>query len=187
MKRKLAASLTATPLKQGDLDGLCGIYAIINSVRLLCAEVSRELLARLFKGLVRALKRVLDKPLVTVWAGMEWRTLLFLVDHCIAYVRRTVGIRLRATLPPKFVRRAASVDRMWSELDKGLSRNRVAILCIEGAISHWTVVHAVTSETLRLFDSSGRHILRRSYCSVSGQRKRFQLDPKTIVFIERIS
>jgi hypothetical protein len=50
MKKKLAASLATAPLRQGDLDGLSGIYAIINSVRLLCAEVSRGALARLFKS-----------------------------------------------------------------------------------------------------------------------------------------
>jgi hypothetical protein len=85
------------------------------------------------------------------------------------------------------MRRANSVAKIWPGLDKGLSSNRVAIVSIEGFISHWTVVHAATPETLRLFDSSGRRLLRSSCCSVTGHRKRFQLDPRAIVFIERIS
>jgi hypothetical protein len=187
MKRKPTAKFMTLPFKQGDLDGLCGIYAIVNSVRLLCHEANRTVLSSLFKVLVRALKQVLDKPLATVWSGLDWRTLSLLVGRSITYVRRRLGIRLRAAMPPKLLRRAASVNRVWHGLGKGLNRNRVAIVCIDGAISHWTVVRAVTVGTLRLFDSSGLHTVRKSCCSTVAYRKRYQLDPSAIMFIERIN
>ena len=30
------------PYRQGDLDGLCGIYSAVNAVRALCPEVSTD-------------------------------------------------------------------------------------------------------------------------------------------------
>ena len=46
------------PYRQGDLDGLCGIYAIINAVSFLCPEMDRETARDLFRVLNERLRRV---------------------------------------------------------------------------------------------------------------------------------
>ena len=40
------------PYAQGDLDFMCGIYAIINALRALCREITWEISTHLFQHLV---------------------------------------------------------------------------------------------------------------------------------------
>ena len=55
--RKLPSKRRVKPYAQGDLDSMCGIYAIINSFRALCREISWDISAQLFQRLVGSLKR----------------------------------------------------------------------------------------------------------------------------------
>ena len=153
MRNKLSPSTDMTPFRQGDLDGLCGIYVIINCVRFLCPEANSKFLEKLFRVLVQSLEREVDKPLAVLWRGIEQPALLGLSECCIAYVRKTFGIKLRVTLPRRPLRKAKSVAKIWRGLGKSVSKKRVAILSIDGFISHWTAVCAVTPKTMRLFES----------------------------------
>ena len=187
MRNKLSPSTDMIPFRQGDLDGLCGIYVIINCVRFLCPEANSKFLGKLFRVLVQSLEREVDKPLTVLWRGIEQPVLLGLIECCIAYVRKKFGIKLRVKLPRRPLRKAKSVAKIWRGVGKSVSKKRVAILSIEGFISHWTAVCAVTPKTMRLFDSSGQRVLRSSCCSVARKGKRYHLDPRGIVFFERIS
>ncbi len=40
------------PYRQGRLDGLCGIYALINALRLLCPKLDEDTCERAFCGIV---------------------------------------------------------------------------------------------------------------------------------------
>ena len=160
---------------------------IINCVRFLCPEANSKFLGKLFRVLVQSLEREVDKPLTVLWRGIEQPVLLGLTECCIAYVRKTFGIKLRVKLPRKPLRKAKSVAKIWRGVGKSVSKKRVAILSIEGFISHWTAVCAVTPKTMRLFNSSGQRVLRSSCCSVARKGKRYHLDPGGIVFFERIS
>ena len=90
MRNKLSPSTDMTPFRQGDLDGLCGIYVIINCVRFLCPEANSKFLGKLFRVLVQSLEREVDKPLTVLWRGIEQPVLLGLTECCIAYVRKNV-------------------------------------------------------------------------------------------------
>jgi hypothetical protein len=185
MKRKPIPLARIGPLQQGALDGLCGIYAIINSVRLLCREADRKFCSSLFRLLLRTLKGQVRRPIAIVWRGIRPRILLALIYRCIAYVRMRLRIKLTARRLPKALRKSGSLVKIWHGLNKVVGPNRVAILSIEGIISHWTVAYAVTPKTIRLFDSDGQRALLRSSCAIASTRKRFQLDPRGVVFIER--
>ena len=187
MRNKLSPSTDMSPFRQGDLDGLCGIYVIINCVRFLCPEANSKFLGKLFRVLVQSLEREVDKPLAVLWRGIEQPVLLGLIECCIAYVRKKFGIKLRVKSPRRPLRKAKSVAKIWRGVGKSVSKKRVAILSIEGFISHWTAVCAVTPKTMRLFDSSGQRVLRSYCCSVARKGKRYHLDPGGIVFFERIS
>lgn len=43
------------PYRQGDLDGLCGLYSTVNAVRVLCPEVDTEAAGALFATLMQGL------------------------------------------------------------------------------------------------------------------------------------
>jgi hypothetical protein len=104
------------------------------------------------------LEREVDKPLAVLWRGIEQPVLLGLAECSIAYVRKNCGIKLRVKLPRRPLRKAKSVAKIWRGVGKSVSKKRVAILSIEGFISHWTAVCAVTPKTMRLFDSSGQRV-----------------------------
>ena len=80
------------------------------------------------------------------------------IDCCIAYVRKKFGIKLRVKLPRRPLRKAKSVAKIWRGVGKSVNKKRVAILSIEGFISHWTAVCAVTPKTMRPLSGSGRPI-----------------------------
>ena len=50
------------PFQQGDLDGLCGVYSIVNTVRILCPEVDLETAEYLFDILMQKLLRTAVTP-----------------------------------------------------------------------------------------------------------------------------
>lgn len=51
------------PYCQGDLDGLCGLYAIINALCALCPEIDEELATTLFRHLARHMEGRLKEPM----------------------------------------------------------------------------------------------------------------------------
>ena len=55
--RKPPSKRRVKPYAQGDLDSMCGIYAIINAFRALCREITWDISTQLFQRLVRCLKR----------------------------------------------------------------------------------------------------------------------------------
>lgn len=177
--------LTTEPLRQGDLDGLCGIYAIINSIRLLCRRANARFCAKLFRFLLKALERRRRRPIAIIWQGMSSRILRALLDESFAFVRKHLGITLQRSRLPKKIRKQKSLSILWQHLGGRMKQHRVAILCVDGIYSHWTVVQAVTQKTIRLLDSSGSRFLRRDSCAIAPNRKRFQLDAGAIVLVNR--
>ena len=55
--RKTPSKRRVKPYAQGDLDSMCGIYAIVNAFRALCREITCEISTHLFQHLVRCLNR----------------------------------------------------------------------------------------------------------------------------------
>ena len=45
------------PYRQGQLDGLCGIYALVNALRLLCPRLDEEACEAVFCALIKARTR----------------------------------------------------------------------------------------------------------------------------------
>ncbi len=84
-----------TPLQQGDLDGLCGAYALVNAVtRLLHTKgFDRDHANRLFQRLCRTLHRRQRMP-QAVWRG----THIDDIDGMLRTVRRFVRENFAATL-----------------------------------------------------------------------------------------
>ena len=67
------------PYRQGQLDGLCGVYALINALRLLCPRLDEDACERAFCALIQARARQAASPLTVIHAGLSWRELLRLI------------------------------------------------------------------------------------------------------------
>ena len=82
------------PYRQGQLDGLCGVYALINALRLLCPRLDEDACERAFCALIRARARQAASPLTVIHAGLSWRELLRLIGVWQRFAAREFGISL---------------------------------------------------------------------------------------------
>jgi hypothetical protein len=171
------------PLRQGDLDGLCGVYSVVNAVRHLL-QLNREQSQELFERLVKALVQDSRRPHKLLVEGILFKRLkqlaaaarrCRLADRDLSFQVRVLRLR----------RDEQSLSDLWAALGQVVGPACVAIIRITGADNHWCVIYRVTPKSLRLLDSSGRSCIRRSRCTVRTVRTRYCLELGEILLIER--
>ncbi len=169
--------------RQGDLDGLCGVYAVVNALRHLLRlrdEQCQKLFEKLIKALAQDCSRVHERLL---W-GMGIRQLRRLVT--VASRCRLQGQNLSfAARPLRLRREQRTLPDLWAALDEEVGPNCVAIVGLSGVDDHWCVVYRVTPKTLQLLDSSGETRINRSRCTVRPTSTRYCLELGEILLIER--
>jgi hypothetical protein len=169
--------------QQGDLDGLCGGYAIVNALRYVL-RLRDEQCQKLFGKLIKALERdcsYLHQPLLYGMYFPRLKRLVLAVGQ-----GRIQGQKLKfeaRTL--RLERHLRTLPHLWAALDQELGPTCVAIVGITGATDHWCVVYRVTPKTLWLLDSDGWTYMRRSRCTVRSSRTRYCLEVGEILLIER--
>jgi hypothetical protein len=152
---RVAPARVPRPFEQGDLDGLCGVYAVVNAVRLTahphrrlptaeCRELFAALLAELAdEGRLRGF----------VAHGLGTRVLARLLRRAGRWLRKRHGLALEVRRP--FAKRdEPGPEACLRALAEHLARPGTA--AIVGSDEHWTVVRAVTPKRLLLADSNGR-------------------------------
>jgi hypothetical protein len=170
------------PYRQGRLDGLCGVYTLINALRLLCPRLDEDDCERVFCALIRARARQTASPLAVISGGLSRREMLRLLGSWQRYAAREFGImltvnRLKVSEP--------TLHNIWRGLCRALDGKSVAIVGLDGVERHWTVAHAATKRTLRVADSSGLRVIFRSQCTVGRTRLRYQLRPSEVLVVRR--
>ena len=177
--------LHCEPLRQGDLDGLCGLYAVVNAARVLCPEIDQEASRALFAWLVHALRASGVKPTFAVTTGIARVTLARLVKMAIGFAADEFHINLVARRWPANKRRLLRLGAFWRVLAHEVSPDCVAILGLEGRLAHWTVAVAVTTRRIRLCDSGRLGMLFRCQCTLGRARTRYVLSPQNVIFLGR--
>lgn len=152
-----------TPYRQGSLDQMCGVYAIVNAVRAASQHTDRmsksagsELFAVLAKHLED--RRLLAKALTY---GVTTPTMSQLLQVARTWTDERRGRHLRWTKPyhtqpqanPRLV-----IDRIGCHLEQ---LTAAAIIGVFGRMDHWTVVSEVLERTITLSDSYGITLIRR--------------------------
>src|SRR3954464_9696269 len=180
----MAARRRLTFYRQGQLDGLCGVYALINSLRLLCPRLDEEACEAAFYALIRARTRQTTSPLAVISHGLSRRELVQLIDPWQRFVAKKFGVILtveRLKVPEP------TLGGLWQGLCRALDGQSVAIIGLDGAERHWTVAYAATERTLRLADSTGMRVLLRAQCTVGRTSLRYQLRPSEVLVVRRES
>jgi hypothetical protein len=173
-----------TPYRQGCLDGLCGVYALINALRLLCPRLDEDACERTFCALIQAHAQHAASPLTVIHGGLSRRELLRLIGVWQRFAAREFGI----TVTVSRVRvREPSLRGLWRGLCRALDGKSVAIIGLDGVERHWTVAHAATARTLQVTDSSGLRAIVRAQCTVGRTRVRYQLRPSEVLVVRRKS
>src|SRR5215210_1554907 len=117
------------PYRQGRLDGLCGVYTLINALRVLCPRLDEDACERAFCALIRARARQTASPLAVIHGGLSRRELLRLIGPWQQFVAKEFGITLsvsRLQVPEPTLR------GIWRSLCRALDGKSVAIIGLDG-------------------------------------------------------
>ena len=173
------------PYQQGRLDGLCGLYALINALRLLCPRLDEDACERVFCALIRARARQTASPLAVISHGLSRRELVQLIDPWRRFVRKELGIKLTVE---RLKVSEPTLPGLWQGLCEALDGGQsVAIVGLDGAARHWTVAYAATERTLRVADSCGLRMIFRSRCTMGRTSLRYRLRPSEVLVVRRES
>ena len=145
------AARNIEPLNQGDLDGLCGIYAIINAIRVLYPKkFSRNDQDMLFQFLTEyAIKE--QGNLGLIHAGLGVRHMQELVNVGLEYLSEEILLDVDATRP---WRKSSSKPPLDLDLMKLLfTPNTSLIIGLERPSQHWTVIKGYDKGEFLVFDS----------------------------------
>lgn len=185
VKRSAGGRRLPQPFRQGDLDGLCGVYSTVNAVRVLCPEVDRKAAEWLFEVLMYELPELGRDTEAAVSGGIERPQLAGLIRAAIRYMAEEYEIRLQVNRVPREMRHSANLQVLWEWLAEGVSSNSVAVIGLGGRQSHWTVATHVTARQIRLFDSGRTSVLKRSTCTVGRAARRNGIGPLNVFLIKR--
>ena len=156
------------PLNQGDTDGLCGLYCLMNAIRIVMAphrELKREEVRALFTAGVRFLAQqgTLPEAVHSCVGEQEWPKL---ARYLVATAQDIVG-------RPIFLERArlsksVAIRETIRSIEGMITSGKAPCVFLRGKSQHYTVISGYTPLSFKLFDSYGyRWVLRRS-CGATG-------------------
>lgn len=159
---ELAARHDLTPFVQGKLDCLCGLYSILNAIRLLrqpIAPISPVAARRLFEAGTASLsqKGLLDTALFHGMVIRHWKLLAALLTRQAS----TDAFNLTVETPTKSGGKlpADSIERWMVD---SLADGKPVLVHLGRRHQHYTVVAGIDRNHLSLFDSWGLVRIRRA-------------------------
>lgn len=166
------------PAKQGHLDGLCGIYSIVNALSLLYGTGIRR--RRLFRYLLEQYHQhwsVLD----CITDGISEIEMDYLLSKVTRYNAKTKTVNIR--MPFRYQRGLNShkvLQACQQFLDAPASQ-RAIILCDQ---HHWSVVTHITDTEVHYFDSCEQRVIARDQFMIKAHARRTQLIPSAIYWLD---
>ena len=146
--------------RQGSLDGLCGVYAVVNALEPAGVNLSRSMQRELFQQLTYSLGAA--ALLAAMHDGMDAFTLKGAADLAFGWLAARHDTSLEVELPFMGRRRFRSTGgflRALRPLVEGA--DTAVIIAFRGrGKAHWTVVREFDGPDLLLRDSDGLTVLR---------------------------
>ena len=167
--RLARAAEAIQPLRQGQLDALCGLYSIINGLQLVLHS-SQPLRPSQRRRLYRhGLKWLANNEelLSAVSVGMEELTWRRLAGELLREVERVTGHAVTRSYPLRGKAPLTS-DAIAAELKSSLRKGRPVLLGLLVTYDHYTVAYGFDAKRLLLFDSIGRRWIK--FASLSQHR-----------------
>jgi len=166
------------PIRQGSIDGLCGVYSVMNATETVIGKFhyDRKL------GLKASQRKVLFKKLIgylakhdmleeaMIWGFENIDAKGGFIDIAIKSVKKYQKRKLRKKIA--FDTDDVTLDAYWEKLTEHLSQPESAIIiCLSGRIKHWTCVRRITPSALILSDSSGIRQIARDRCNIAMEKR----------------
>ena len=174
------------PLRQGSLDGLCGVYAVLNSLDLVGMRMPRCALHKeLFQQLTCALGAA--ALLAAMHDGLDAPTLQRAAQIAFGWLAARHHAVLDVDLPFRGRRRFRSTAGFLKAVRAyGAMPNTAVIVAFGDQLRlHWTVVRELDGSDLLLRDSDGLRRLDTSSYGVGMGRRCFS--PSDTLIIQRVS
>lgn len=171
------------PFQQGDLDGLCGIYALVNALHeLLEIDLPEEFTEDIFQIVAGAIPRR-EYPDV-LWQGMDVDRVERLARASVRHIARRSGIEIEVTRPfagKKVQKLTAYLEKLAEIEAESFARFIVAIEQRDVGYGHWSVLKKIGSKTLTFADSSDLRKLKRRDVDVWRGVRHRMIPEETIV------
>ena len=185
-KVKLAAANMLNPLQQGELDGLCGLYAIVNALRLAVFPGHSLTDAQTYELFAAGVSWLDGRGLLAsvVQSGMSQRVWRELMVHVTTELPNTLrgAISFQRLIKAG---NAASLTMAYARITAACERGCPVLALVYDSYDHFTVISGTTASRLVLFDSYGFHWLNRQSCSlVRGTAARHRLAPRALIAVQ---
>ncbi|NIZ61693.1 hypothetical protein DL239_11990 [Sedimentitalea sp. CY04] len=156
------------PFNQGELDGLCGLYAIINAIRLAYAPSQKLETSEAGHMFAEGVGFLSHRGWLgsSVKNGMSKKRQSELAEMLAVCANRDLGRPVSRR--PLSVPLGKQTGVIWNEIVKG----RPVCALFGGALDHYTVISSVSETGFQFFDSAGLSWVRSSSCEFSGGRKK---------------
>lgn len=142
------------PFQQGEFDGLCAVYSVINAIRLVISARRRLTYPEcclLFKSAIQYiddkgnLAEVMTKGTNFIfWFGIQ--------RHLCKVASEMTGIRIKIVRPFKSSK-GVTLEQLKSQTLLYLNQGNVCLLALAGSYKHYTVIRRATHSRIWLFDS----------------------------------
>lgn len=174
--------------RQGELDGLCGIYSIVNGINdLLSIKPAPGFSDDLFAIVAHAIPRRLYPDVL--WEGMDVDTLTRIARKAARHLASEYQVGIAVERPfarRRFRDRHAFFDglsELWSQ------QYSTFIVFIDWPKSvgsaHWSVLKCIEDQKIRLVDSGGQHSLPTAQLGIKGDRGTRLHPPSTLMLTLR--
>jgi hypothetical protein len=162
--------MSRKPLDQGDLDGFCGIYSIINALTLLFPSAMGE-------GSRAHVFKVIAKAVVSKWPGPIWDgTTEKDIRAMLAAAHKDFKETFKWEQPFRY-HDFASFDDFKRELKWRIQGdNAFAIVGISKPWEHWTCAHRLTEREMIVTDSCKVKQIALAKCGFAGDGTDYEFD-----------
>ncbi len=164
------------PLDQGDLDGFCGIYSVINALTLLFPSVmNQERRDEIFKTIAKAIPTA--KWPAPIWDGtteQDVRHMLHAAKNCL----ERDGKHMRFSWEQPFAKhKLGNFEEFSRELHWRIEGDDAfAIVGISKPWSHWTCAHRLTPHEMIMTDSCHVKQIPLGKCGLTGDGTDYEFD-----------
>jgi len=149
------------PFQQGDLDGLCAIYACINAAKLITGRLGHEKGRELFLDAAVALAKR-KRSIEYITEGTNSIDITCILRDIICPEFNIIRSK------PFHKRSEVSTVEFWQTARRFLDQNNSSSILINletWDYAHWTVINRISTNQIFLYDSSRRKIINRKFLS----------------------
>lgn len=179
------------PYLQGNLDSLCGIYALINGIRW---ALRNELVSAKGEHWEELFRKLTDHAIKSrghlelVNDGLSLYGMIALTHVAQDHMREYHNIEVVMRRPFALRRPLEAMESVNTISDHLAQSNTAVLAAVYGTLNHWCVIKVLDEQHAHLFDSDRQSHLPKSAFQPAGfidpKRRRTHVQPGSIILLE---